>query len=515
MKQQSLASFFAGGGMAKNKPAAGNGSVKKESVCDDKSNDDLALSEEALPVKSDVGDEKSATDADVAQSLVAKMDLGEPGSTKSKSAAGSASKRRVVDSSDESDSDAFDSKDPENVPLEESSSETELDDDVQTEVKPLAKKAKASVKKPAAKKAKAGVEVEKLPEFELIDTKDGKQVPYLALCQAFAAIEGTSKRLEITAYIMDFLLQVMRVDQTQLTHTVMLCISKIAPDHEGIELGIGEAVLLKSIAGATGRQVSRVKQDHQELGDLGTVVQRGKAGQRTMFKPKPLSISNVFTTFKEIATTSGSSSIQKKVGLITGLLASCSELEAKYLIRSLEGRLRIGLAESTIQTALSHAALVFEKGEKKSELEASDFQNATESLKQVLSEFPIYSNVIESIYRYGISDIANHCMLTPTLPVKPMLAKIEKAADDILRRFEGKPFTCEFKYDGERNQVHYIREEDGSSKCVVFSRNAENNTGKYPDIVNSVKEFAGADVTSFILDCEAVAWDMASGKIRS
>ncbi|KAJ1868267.1 ATP-dependent DNA ligase Cdc17, partial [Coemansia sp. RSA 486] len=147
-------------------------------------------------------------------------------------------------------------------------------------------------------------------------------------------------------------------------------------------------------------------------------------------------------------------------------------------------------------------------------LEAEDFQQASESLKQVLSEFPVYTNVIDSIYKHGIYDIVNHCMLTPTLPVKPMLAKIEKAAGDILRRFEGKPFTCEFKYDGERSQIHFMRENE-KVECVIFSRNAENNTVKYPDIASSVQEFAGSNVTSFILDCEAVAWDKTTGKIRS
>ncbi|KAJ2553192.1 ATP-dependent DNA ligase Cdc17 [Coemansia sp. RSA 1933] len=376
-------------------------------------------------------------------------------------------------------------------------------------------------KKPAAKRTKKtntkdseASTLKKLEPIELLDTKEGKQVPFLALCKVFELVEATTKRLEITAYTREFLTQVMRIDEKQLAHAVMLCMAKIAPDHEGIELGIGESLLVKSIASATGRQTSRVKQDHHELGDLGVVAQRGKTTQKTMFKPKPLSISKVFASFKEIAMTSGSSSIQKKVSMITGLLASCSDIESRYLIRSLEGRLRIGLAESTVQTALAQAALVYEKGEAE-EIAPEEFQRATEGLKQVMSEFPIYDSVIESIYKYGISDIGNHCMLTPTLPVKPMLAKIEKAADDILRRFEDKPFTCEFKYDGERSQIHYVRENDGSSKCVIFSRNAENNTGKYPDIANAVKEFAKDGVTSFILDCEAVAWDIGSGKIRS
>ncbi|KAJ2771935.1 tRNA ligase, partial [Coemansia linderi] len=64
-------------------------------------------------------------------------------------------------------------------------------------------------------------------------------------------------------------------------------------------------------------------------------------------------------------------------------------------------------------------------------------------------------------------------------------------------------------------QIHFVREDDGTTKCVIFSRNAENNTNKYPDIASSVKEFALEDVSSFILDCEAVAWDKIGGKIRS
>ncbi|KAJ1986480.1 ATP-dependent DNA ligase Cdc17 [Coemansia spiralis] len=397
-------------------------------------------------------------------------------------------------------------------------SESEISEEeaviAQAAMKDLNKLPKPAAKRAKKAKEKEAVELAMLDSIELLDTKEGKQIPFLALCKVFELIEGTTKRLEITSYIRAFFLQVMRIDQHQLAHTVMLCITKLAPDHEGIELGIGESVLVKAIAAATGKQVNRVKQDHHELGDLGVVAQRGKANQRTMFKPKPLSISKVFTTFKEIALTTGSSSIQKKSGLITGLLASCSDIEARYLIRSLEDRLRIGLAESTVQTALAQAALLYEKGED-ADLGPADFQQATEGLKQVMSEFPIYDRIIDVIYKYGISDISNHCMLTPTLPVKPMLAKIEKAADDILRRFEGKPFTCEFKYDGERSQIHYVQESDGSTKCVIFSRNAENNTGKYPDIASAVKQFAKPNVTSFILDCEAVAWDVINGKIRS
>lgn len=60
-----------------------------------------------------------------------------------------------------------------------------------------------------------------------------------------------------------------------------------------------------------------------------------------------------------------------------------------------------------------------------------------------------------------------------------MLAKPTKAITEVLDRFEGKRFTCEYKYDGERAQIH--READGT--ITVYSRNSENMSAKYPDFV--------------------------------
>jgi len=100
------------------------------------------------------------------------------------------------------------------------------------------------------------------------------------------------------------------------------------------------------------------------------------------------------------------------------------------------------------------------------------------------------------------------------VPLKPMLAKPTKGVAVILKRFEDIKFTCEYKYDGFRGQIHFYREKGHSEPTVaIYSRNLENLTVAYPDIVQFLVGFVPDEIEDFILDAELVAFDKDQDKI--
>lgn len=120
-------------------------------------------------------------------------------------------------------------------------------------------------------------------------------------------IESTTKRLEISAYLTAFLTTVIQRTPAELLQTVYLCINRLCPDYEGVELGIGESLLIKAISNATGRKPDQIKSDLKTVGDLGTIAQASRSKQPGLAfsKPKPLTVTNVFKQLKQIAEAEG------------------------------------------------------------------------------------------------------------------------------------------------------------------------------------------------------------------
>ncbi|QGN16695.1 DNA ligase 1 [Kluyveromyces marxianus] len=341
-------------------------------------------------------------------------------------------------------------------------------------------------------------------------------IPFAELCDTFQAIEETSSRLAITAICSKFLYSVLERDAKSLVPVTLLFIHKLGPDYEpGLELGLGESLLIKTISEACGKTTQQIRNKYREIGDLGEIAMQARNVQPTMFKPKPLTVGEVFNNLVAIAKASGKDSQSKKSSLIKKMLTACKGFEAKFLIRSLESKLRIGLAEKTVLIAVSKAILTHEhKGEEPS---ADMVERAESLIRDAFCQIPNYEIIITTALEHGIMNLDQHIKLKPGIPLQPMLAKPTKSISEVLDRFQGTRFTCEYKYDGERAQVHLLS--DGTMR--IYSRNGEDMTERYPEINVSDyirKEAAAGEstapvVTSFILDSEAVAWDQEQNKI--
>ena len=112
--------------------------------------------------------------------------------------------------------------------------------------------------------------------------------------------------------------------------------------------------------------------------------------------------------------------------------------------------------------------------------------------------------LVPALLEGGWRDLETRCSMTPGVPLKPMLAKICNGLQDALDMLSGHAFAAEYKYDGMRAQIHLIP--DGSVR--VFSRNCEDRTASFPDVVAAIKAAAqGACMRVFhddVLTCSMV-----------
>jgi hypothetical protein len=135
---------------------------------------------------------------------------------------------------------------------------------------------------------------------------ESDSLPFLDVCQVFERVEGTSKRLEIIEILRVFFKGLMSAAKPgDVAMAVHLMLSRMGPEYEAVELGVGEASLVKAIAQSTGKQPAVIKQDFERLGDLGLVAMNARTVQTMLVKPKPLTIRSLFRSLQDIAALTG------------------------------------------------------------------------------------------------------------------------------------------------------------------------------------------------------------------
>lgn len=309
------------------------------------------------------------------------------------------------------------------------------------------------------------------------------------LVDTFEKIESTTKRLEMTDLLVDLL---RRIPGEIIDKVIYLTQGRLYPEYIGIELGMAERMVERSIAHASGLSLNEIESLYKKLGDLGEVAEHALSKRKTyaltsfldVEKQTKLTVEEVYETLDKIAKATGEGSQDLKIRLFAGLLNKASPREARYLARFITGELRLGIADMTILDALAIAY----GGTK-------DYRPILERAYNLTSDL---GEVAKAVALKGIN-AAKEFRITVGRPVRPMLAERLSTAEEILAKLGG-VCSAEYKYDGERIQAH-----KKGSKVILFSRKLENITHHYPDAVKTISENVMAEEA--IVEAEAVAID--------
>jgi len=321
--------------------------------------------------------------------------------------------------------------------------------------------------------------------------------------------------------------QLLHSNPKDLVPTIYILCNKVAPDYEEAELGVGDGILVKTMCEVFGRSEAAFKNSLAtgEAKDLGEVALLSRMAQKVLMMPPKLTIEKVFAEMKAIANSAGKDSQKAKKEKIQKMLVASRGEEAKYLVRMLQAKLRIGIQMPTVLQALAYSFCLTRparggavtvadcrRGEAKiGSAQLEEMMVTMEAaVRQAYCEMPNIDNLVKALMEgrdgKGLLEV---CHISLGIPVKPMLAKPSKGISEVAERLGGKRFTGEWKYDGERAQIHVISRDN----IKVYSRNSENMTEKYPDVVKVVQDCLCEGVESCIIDSELVAFEQETGKI--
>jgi len=316
----------------------------------------------------------------------------------------------------------------------------------------------------------------------------GLAMLYETFADYLRRVETTSKRLEMTDHLTELL---EKVPNEEIDKVCYMAMGRIHPAYRGDEIGVAEKLAMKAISRVSGKGEEEVAESYRESGDLGKTMERllSKKTQRTLDGER-LTVVRVYNTLDKMSKTSGKGAQEIKIRLLAGLLTDASPIEARYILRTVLGRLRLGIAEMTLLDAL---AIVYGDGK--------DSRPKIERAYNLCSDI---GYVAKTLAEEGMKGIEGS-KVTVGMPVKLQMAERLKEIDDIMEKLDGK-CAAEYKYDGIRIQAHVSPDE-----ITLFSRRQENITSQFPDVVRALRKHVTAGTA--VLDGECVPVDINTGDL--
>ncbi len=292
---------------------------------------------------------------------------------------------------------------------------------------------------------------------------------YSELVEYYERLEATTKKLEKR----DILSELYK-HSNNLEVVAPLSMGVVFPAGKQ-ELGIAREMIRRVVAKTYGVSEDAVVRKFKETGDLGSAAEFFSSHRRQIsLAKKDLTVDNVFGNLRKLPDISGKGSQERKIALVSELLSHASPEEAKYIVRTVLGDMRVGVAAGIVRDAISVA-----------------FGHEAKEVEHVFNIIGDYGKVAEMAKRGRLK-----AELAVGSPVRVMLAERSPGLKEALEEFENA--ALEWKYDGFRTQIS--KDQD---KVKIFSRRMEDVTNQFPDIVKMVKE--NIRVKNCIIEGEALA----------
>jgi DNA ligase-1 len=302
------------------------------------------------------------------------------------------------------------------------------------------------------------------------------------------------------------------------------------------KLNIGGTMLSKTVrelVHPTDAQFSAAWRRH---GDLGAAA--GDLFAEQGYKPaSTLTLQDIEQAFAAIPAAKTTAARQT---LLADLLRRCSPVEAKYLIKLISGDMRIGVKQALVEEAIAVAAEQPLPALRRAVMLEADLSSATAmAFEGRLAEarmrlfhplgFMLASPVDtpeDAVKRFASKPEAAReadVSAEPTSKAEPLphiQEEDESALDD--PAVEHAPVEAirlsaqvEDKFDGMRVQLH-CGDPSQPGRVALYSRNREDVTASYPDIVEAFAHVSpavlGEGATGIILDGELLAWDVRADR---
>ncbi len=293
------------------------------------------------------------------------------------------------------------------------------------------------------------------------------------------------------------------------------------------KLNAGGALLGRAVKAVTGQDDVALRAAYRRHGDMGAATSDLLA-QRTAQGPG-LTLAEVAQAFAAMA---AAKTTAIRGALVESLLRRAAPVEAKYLVKLMLGDMRIGVKQSLVEEAIAAAADAEVQAVRHAVMLEADLADVCRrAFDRTLSEarmrlfhplgFMLASPVEtpeEAVERFTAKP-----MKTPkpaTRRRKPVreepIAEAETEDEDAALAATSSPSSTvhgveaflEDKYDGMRAQLH-CGDPEQPERVAIYSRNREDITESFPELVEAFARVSGTAAGAIILDGEILGWDYA------